>query len=287
MSERPNSSCDIVPASEVPLGRQRQLFNAAFAGYVAGSTKMNPEQFAGFLMRQGADLFYSRFVRVAERLVGVGYVNRFGNISRLAGMGVIPAGRGTGAVDALLERLLAEAQERRDHVYTLECFEQNPRALKVYLRHGFEIVGRMPGWQLPGPVEGAVAADAPFREISLLEAMRWPHFQEYPDVCWAACRHLLGKTAPGLRAFVQGEVCVVVTSPEVSPVRVVLLFSGHAQHANWPQLRAALGALTRHFPARAWTVPPVLPEDLGREVFAPLGFRQDALNQVLMNRKLV
>ncbi|MBS0659048.1 MAG: GNAT family N-acetyltransferase [Verrucomicrobia bacterium] len=286
MSARPHSSCDIVPACDVPLSRQRQIFNRAFDGYVAGTMKMNAEQFSGFLMRQGADLLYSRFVRVDQRLVGVGYINRFGNVARLAGMGVTPQGRGTGAVDLLMERLLAEARERQDHVMTLECFEQNPRALKVYQRHGFEIVGRMPGWRRSGPVAGGSGDDGPFREIPLLEALRWPHFQEYPNVAWPACRHLLGKTAPGVRAFVQGDVCIVLTAPDVSPVRVVLLLSGHAEHANWPQLRAALAALTRRFPERSWTVPPVLPDDLGREVFAPLGFEPEPLNQVLMTRAL-
>lgn len=283
----PKGPCDLVPACDVPLTKQRDIFNTAFAGYVAGSMKMNSAQFAGFLMRQGADLFYSLFVRVNARPVGFGYINRCGNVSRLAGMGVTPGARGTGAVDLLMERLLEEARARQDHAMVLECFEQNPRALAVYRRHGFEIVGRMPGWHHTGPAGTDSLHVGALREIPLLEAARWPHYREYPELPWAVCRHLVLKAAPGVRAFVHGEVCVVISSPEASPVRFVAFFSGDATSPNWPELRNAAAAITRHFPDRVWHVPQVFPEEAGRGVFAPLGFTADPLNQVLMRRELM
>lgn len=284
---QPKGPCDIVPACEVPFTRQRDIFNTAFAGYVAGSMKMTSEVFARFLMGHGVDLFHSRFVRVNARPVGFGYINRSGNISRLGGMGVTPGARGTGAVDRLMERLLAEAGERGDHAMVLECFEQNPRALAVYRRHGFEIVGRMPGWQHTGVIGVDAVNGGALVEIPLLDAARWPSASEFPEIPWQVSRLIIPKLAPGARAFVHGEACLVISSPDASPVRISVLLSGDVQRSNWLELRNAVAALTRHFPDRTWQAPVVHPEEAGRGVFAPLGFVREPLNQVLMRKDLV
>src|SRR3712207_493805 len=122
-------SFEIVPAAELSPAEQAALANAAFANYVGGWTNMNAESLARFLLLQGTDLYYSRFLRVAGELAGFGYINRTGDVLRLSGMAFIPSARGTGAAAHLLEHLLGEARERGDRLMTLEVIQQNPRGV--------------------------------------------------------------------------------------------------------------------------------------------------------------
>src|SRR5437763_10012360 len=100
----------IIPVYEVPVAEQAKVFNDAFAGYVAGSFVMDPGALAAFFCGHGVDLCYSRFVRDETRaLVSFGFINRTGNITRLAGMGTVPAARRFGAGRFLMSHLLNEA----------------------------------------------------------------------------------------------------------------------------------------------------------------------------------
>src|SRR4249919_1581989 len=100
---------EIIPAIDVALDDQATVANAAFAGYVGGWTDMDASALARFLLLQGTDLIYSRFVRTPDGLSGFGYINRTGNILRLSGMALISSARGSGAAAQLLLHLLEEA----------------------------------------------------------------------------------------------------------------------------------------------------------------------------------
>src|SRR5438105_240043 len=102
---------EIVPAQDLSLAEQARVFTDAFAGYLAGSIELDATGLGRFLCAQGVDIYYSRFVRSKTgELAGFGCINRTGNISRLAGMGTVPAARRTGAAAFLLSHLLDEAK---------------------------------------------------------------------------------------------------------------------------------------------------------------------------------
>ena len=128
---------EMIPAYDVPLAEQAKIFSRAFTGYVGGSFEMDAAGLARFILHQGADLSYSYFARTAEGLAGFAYINRTGNISRVAGMGVVPAARRAGLARRLLAHLLEEAQTRGDQAMMLEVIEQNPAAHRLYLQQGF------------------------------------------------------------------------------------------------------------------------------------------------------
>src|SRR6266550_4712287 len=134
---------EIVPAHELLLAEQANIFNRAFAGYLAGWSEMDAGALARFLCAQGADLCYSRFVRAKGELAGFGYINRTGNISRLAAMGTVPEARRTGAAAHLLSQLVDESKTRGDAAMMLEVFEQNLPALALYRRYGFHELSRL------------------------------------------------------------------------------------------------------------------------------------------------
>src|ERR1700682_694867 len=96
---------EIIPAHEVTLSEQAIVFTEAFAGYLVGSMRMDAESLARFFSAQGVDLCHSRFVRASGKLAGFGYINRTGNISRLAAMGVVPSARRAGGARHLLRHL--------------------------------------------------------------------------------------------------------------------------------------------------------------------------------------
>src|ERR1043166_9133143 len=102
---------EIVPAHDVPLSDQAKVFNDAFTGYVAGSVKLDANSLAAFMCGHGVDLCYSRFARDEKGvLASFGYINRTGNVTRLAGMGTVSAARRSGAAQFLMSHLLDEAK---------------------------------------------------------------------------------------------------------------------------------------------------------------------------------
>jgi ribosomal protein S18 acetylase RimI-like enzyme len=271
---------EIVPAAAVPLDEQARLANAAFAGYVGGWVEMDAISFARFLMIQGADLFHSRLVRVNGTLAGFGYITRTANVVRLSGMALIPAARGTGAAAELLLRLFAEAQENRDEAMILEVIEQNPRAIALYRRHGFREITRLVGWRRSVDEAPAAGPMPPLQPMPVLEALRSSAVREYPEIPWPISRHAIARV-PKTSAFSAGDVRVVISDTEATPLRIHGLLSASG---DWDELRAAVGALTALFPERELFAPPIWPEEYGANLFEPLGFKREPISQFLMRR---
>jgi GNAT superfamily N-acetyltransferase len=272
---------EIVPAHDLALAEQANVFTEAFAGYLAGSIPMNAESLGRFLSAQGADLCYSRFVRTSGRLVGFGYINRTGNISRLAGMGVVPSARRAGAARHLLLHLVDEAKKRGDNAMMLEVFEQNSGAHALYSSNGFHEITRLFGWRrkkdvdLPGEPPGSL------EEISLIAASQMRSALDYPEIPWQISRHLVVKVSAA-RAFRIGEAVIVIGDPSASPIRVHALINSSGKI---DEITPAFSAVLQRFKASEFFAPAIFPELFG-EVFQSLGFTREPLNQFLMRRDL-
>jgi ribosomal protein S18 acetylase RimI-like enzyme len=273
-------SFEIVPAANLPLPEQARIANTAFAGYVAGWSEMDAAALGSFLCLQGADLRYSRFIRVDGELAGFGYINRTGNFPRVSGMALIPSARGTGAASHLLLHLLGEARERGDAAMILEVIEQNPRALAFYRRHGFREIGHLLGWRrladgnIPSANEGAVI------ELPVLEALRRWSEHSYPDIPWQISPFAIAKVEKA-RAFRSGEAHVVIGDPTAQAIRIHGLFTANERLDG---VRAALARVLASFAGREFFCPAIWPEQFGAEIFEPLGFRREPLSQFLMRK---
>ena len=277
---------EIVPAHELSLAEQAQVANRAFAGYIGGWTDLDPGTLARFLTMQGADLLYSRFVRSDAGLLGFGYITRTANLSRLSGMGIVPEARGSGAAKRLLEHLLGEAATRGDEAMILEVIEQNPRAVAVYRRHGFQELGRLLGWRRSAetgmPQDTAIVGD----EVPPMQALRMPVASDYPELPWQISRHAVAK-APVVRAFRTETVCIVIGDPEAQPVRIYGCFTVDPPHAHvWEDLRGVFAGIVSRFPNREFFAPAIFPEEYGLLLFEPLGFKLEPISQFLMRRDL-
>jgi GNAT superfamily N-acetyltransferase len=278
----PNMTFEIIPAYDVPMAEQAKIFSQAFAGYVGGSFEMDAAGLARFIFHQGADLSYSYFARSVEGLTGFAYINRTGNISRVAGMGVVPTARRAGLARRLLVHLLDEAQTRGDQAMILEVIEQNPAAHELYVRQGFHETGHLLSWRRKAN-SPAIESTQPLEEISLIRASQISCALEYPDLPWPISRHAIAKSA-ARHAFRNGHALVVMGDPNVPPVRVHALSC--SDRMDWAALRETLSALLQRYPDCEFFTPPVFPEQFSQEVFQPLGFTREPLSQFLMRYDL-
>lgn len=275
---------EIIPGHAVPLAEQAGLFSQAFAGYVGGSFEMDAAGLARFICHQGVDLYYSRFARTSDGLAGFAYVTRTGNISRVAGMGVIPGARRSGVARRLLKHLRAEAQDRGDQAMMLEVIEQNPAARALYAQEGFRETDHLLGWRR-GAGAPAIESHEAIEEIPLIKASQMPSALEFPDLPWPVSRHALAKMATG-RAFRTSQALVVTSDPQLTPVRVHALSCPSPKGMDSSALRNALSALLQLYPGQEFFTPPVFPEQFGEEVFQPLGFAREPLSQFQMRYDL-
>jgi len=273
---------EIVPAHQVSLVEQAKVFNEAFAGYVAGSFQMDASSLAAFICGHGVDLCYSRFVRNEQgALVSFGFVNRTGDICRLAGMGTVPAARRSGAGTFLMSHLLNEAKTRSDAGMVLEVIEQNPPAVALYRSCGFGEMSRLFGWRTAAR---SIRLGAPaLQEIPITQAVGLAMPLDYPDLPWQISRHAAAKVASG-RAFAVGNAAVVIGGQNLSPIRIHA-FLGCDGH-NWESFRSLTSALLANFPGQEFFAPPVYPEQFGVQIFEPLKFRKESLSQFLMRKDL-
>lgn len=269
---------EIIPAYEVPMAEQAKVFSQAFTDYVGGSFEMDAASLARFIFHQGADLAFSYFMRTDAGLAGFAYINRNGNISRVAGMGVVPAARRSGLARRLLAHLLEEAQTRGDHAMMLEVIEQNPAAHRLYAQQGFREAGHLLSWRRKANPPANESIE-PLEEVSLIRASQIPSALEYPEIPWPISRHAIAKSAAKY-AFRSGQKLIVVGDLEVTSVRVHALSC--SDRMDWAGLRETLRGLLQRYPDREFFTPPVFPEQFGHEVFQPLGFAREPLSQFLM-----
>jgi ribosomal protein S18 acetylase RimI-like enzyme len=267
---------EIQPAHELPLAEQATVFNRAFAGYLAGWHDLDGEGAVRLICAQGIDLCYSRFVRANGALVGFGFISRTGNVSRLAGMGVVPEARRSGAASFIVSHLLDEAKERSDEAMVLEVFEQNVPALALYRHHNFRDLMRLFGWRVHKFETHSTAA---VEEISLLTASEMRSAVDFPDIPWQVSRHAVMKLADA-RAYKIDKACVVISNPKTPPIRI------HALLGDSNASRNALATVLGKFPGSEFFAPAIFPERFGAQLFQPLGFAREPLNQILMRHDL-
>ena len=115
-----------------------------------------PEMFAAEFAQPAARRLYL-VAEAANALIGyAGMMFTGGSQADVVTLAVTPArwGEGTGA--ALLTALVDEADKRGYEEVLLEVRKDNPRARRLYLRHGFAEVGIRRGYYQPSGVDAVV-----------------------------------------------------------------------------------------------------------------------------------
>lgn len=169
------SAIKLGPAEALPDEALTALMNSAFSDYVV-PMHLTAADLAAMIARDDISLAASHVAYTAGAPIGIALVairpGRDGPRTRLAAMGVAPAGRRAGAGRALLQRVVGEARARGSRMLVLEVFAHNTPARRLYEGAGFVARRRLLGFtlrraQLRAHDPGAVALRAAARDETL------------------------------------------------------------------------------------------------------------------------
>jgi len=263
-------------AGELAYPDLAQLVARAFANYIV-PVQPTPSALEARNRIEHVDLFASLVARQGGAPLGLALIARRGRNSRVAAMGVAVEARGSGVARALLERVIADARERRDHTLILECIASNERALQLYRRAGFQPIRRLVGWRA-----GALAPETqPIVEVDPRELGRLLARSDDGKLPWQlAPETLLGLTAPTRGWTIDGTAFAVgsVLEKEIA-IRAVFTRPDRRRGGNAARLIRGLAAV---FAPLRLAMAPIAPELLGAELAGHLGLSQHELAQIEM-----
>lgn len=271
-----------LPTDQLAPGALHAAFGRAFADYVAGPFLLPPDQWPGFLQRQGIDLALGRAV-----LDGHGAVQAFALVAprpglarwRLATMGAVPEARGSGAAARLLQDFVQRGRAAGLAALELEVFAQNERAVRLYRRHGFVEQHALHGWRHTAPDGEPGTAPAP--AVAADAALAWLRDAErrIADLPLQVGADIVAVLPPGWMAWRQGSAQLVFSGDAAAGLTVRSLVDlDPAQHDAEALLRALLAA----HPGVGVSVPALQRYDLGGAALRRCGFAPEPLHQLIM-----
>lgn len=276
----------LLPAGAIPPAQLHAAFNGAFADYLIGPFSLSLDQWPRFLARQGIDLARSRVA------VGTGGIQAFAFAAprsdhpawRLGTMGALPAARGSGAAQVLLEDFLARARAEQRVNAELECFAQNQRGLRLYQRQGFTPVCELFGYQRAADAAGVGPPQLGVEEVDLQDAYGWISDASVQlDLPMQVTAPSLQAQPVALQAWRCGSAQLVAA--ESAPAQLMFYSLVDRDPAQGDAGRL-VQHLLRCFPQHAVQVPQLQRDDLGGRALQRLGFRKLPLHQLLLRRPL-
>ena len=252
-----------------------QVFNQGFADYMV-PINIGLEQFFSMLRFDSIDVSSSRVVTRDGDAVGAALIARRGWNSRLAGMAIMPGGRGQGVGRWLMKQLLEEARQRGDRRMELEVIEQNSPAVSLYQQAGFVTLRRLISYILEKPAGEA----HPIDEIDLRVMGRLVSAYGLSDLPWQISGETVTQFGPPYQAYCHEDSYVAISSPESPQITLrSMLLMPEAKNKNWGE--KLLQGLFARFPNKTWRVPAIFPEEFGN-LFERVGFEREELSQFQM-----
>ena len=272
---------DTRPASDLPTPDLVQLLNLSFEGYVV-PVRFERSQFLTMLRKDNVDLEASRILFADGEPSGIALIARRGWSSRLAAMGLVKEARGKKAGSWLMESLIREARERGDRRMTLEVIEKNEVGVRLYKRHGFQVVRRLVSFVHQ---DAKQAAKNGLRELDLREMGRLVSLYGLPDLPWQLSGETIASLTPPARAYkTDTGACIAISNPETENIVIWSLLVEPEARGKGSALEL-LNAVMANHPGKTWHVPAILPEELGF-VYERAGFRREELSQFQMELSL-
>ncbi len=260
-------------------------FVGAFSDYVAGPLQLTLEQWPSLQGRQGIDGALSRVVVQEGAVVAFAFTCPRPETDRwrLGAMGALPAARGTGAAQALLDDFLARATAAGMAWAELECFAANERALRLYRSRGFEVVCPLDGWKATGAPASAPVPARDVRAVDRATAFAWLAEAErrIADLPFPGTHRSLSAQPRPLTFWQCGSAQLAFSVVEGTPTPIHSLVDLDPALRDAEVLAQAL--LAAHPDAFAQ---PVLRDDIGGAALERAGFERQAMGQVLMKRAL-
>lgn len=275
------SLADIVfsSASAFPLTVLAETFSRAFEDYFV-ALPSDPAALAARIRQDHIDLSASLVIEgVDHRPAGIAFIARRGDISRLAGMGIVQGWRGQGIGGTLMKTLLDQARARGEKRMLLEVIEQNPTGVLLYQKSGFAIKRRLVGYECADLT--GVSSDL-LEETSISQVADAVAKHGDDHLPWQLAVATLAAFTPPWLAFRLGPALALVNvGTENVTLRALVVATGHRRHGHG---KALLGALAARYPGRRWVVPAMVPEELAARFFVSSGFALSPLSQFEMIR---
>ncbi|NMO23132.1 GNAT family N-acetyltransferase [Pyxidicoccus fallax] len=266
---------ELTPASELSLRALSTVFARSFEGYFVNLPDV-PALFDARVRSEHISLEESRIARVDGEPVGLVLMARRGRVSRVAGMGLMPAYRNRKLGGAMLRPLMDEARARGDSRMMLEVIEQNTAGVKLYERLGFQRVRRLVGFVGTPAAEPATLEEVEPRECALL----------LPDgLPWQLAPATVAGLALPARAFKLGPAVAVIADVS-APTLALRSFVVEPEARGKGHGRRLLRALAAAWPGKPLAVGAVVPEGLCDRFFLGAGFSYPALSQLEMSHDL-
>ncbi|WP_277673572.1 GNAT family N-acetyltransferase [Piscibacillus halophilus] len=141
--------------SECPIDQLVDVWNRGFKGYIV-DVSMTMQSFLKKMVTEDLDPEHSVVAFDGDYPVGIVMTGfRQGEDALYAwngGTAIDPEYRGTGVSHALMEEVLSVYKEKGVHTAYLEAISTNIRAIKLYEKHGYELIERLTFFS--GPEEG-------------------------------------------------------------------------------------------------------------------------------------
>jgi ribosomal protein S18 acetylase RimI-like enzyme len=260
---------DLTPASELSLRELSALFARSFEGYFV-TIPDAPLLFDARARSEHISLAESRIARVQGEPVGLVLMARRGRVSRVAGMGIVPAHRNRKLGGDMLRPLLEEARARGDTRMVLEVIEQYAPAVKLYERLGFQRARRLVGFS------GTLAPEpAALEEVEPLDCARL-----LPEsLPWQLAPATVAGLALPARAFRLGPAVAVVADVSAPTLAVRALAVEPAARGKGAG-RRLLRALAAAHPGKSLAVSAIVPEGPCERFFLGAGLTHLSLSQL-------
>jgi GNAT superfamily N-acetyltransferase len=267
-------------AADLAYADLAALLERAFASYLV-PVRGVPRRVEARNRAEHVDLFASRIAWRDGEPIALAMIARRGRRSRVAAMGVVAEARGTGVGTQLLDAVIEDARGRGDESLVLECFAANPRALGVYGRAGFVPTRRLVGWR-----SGALVPEAqPIVDVDPTELARALARSDHGSLPWQLAFETLVAVTEPVRGWTIDGSAFAVGSELPAEVSIAALFT-RPEHRRQGHAARLVRGLAGRFAPRPLVMPPIVPEQLGRELAVHLGLAPYELEQVEMMHAL-
>lgn len=277
----------IEPADRVEPAALHAAFTLAFSDYLIGPFSLSPTQWPSFMARQAVSLGSSRVVCRGSEVLAFALVAPRPDVSRwrLATMGAVPAARGSGVAQALLDDFVARAALAGQRAVELEVFAQNERAVRLYRSRGFEPRHELLGYRWPAgtaAAQGSGDHDA-VREVGREQAFAWLADTQalLPGLPLQVTPPVLAALPNALQCWQYGQAQLVFS---IAAARSAVVHSLADRQPGQLDAEHLVRALLARHGADGIEVPQLQRPDVGGEALARAGFERQALHQLLMQR---
>lgn len=280
-------SVELEPAHRLPAEQLHAAFVQAFADYLIGPFDLPFDRWPHFLGRQCLDLALSRVAVADGSVIAFAFVahRAGGSRWRLATMGALPAARGSGVAQTLLDDWIERAEAAGVEALELEAFAQNERAVRLYRSRRFEVLHELHGYEGTIGAEPTASPELHGDEVALASAFAW---LDEADRCVAdlplqVTTASLAALPDPLRAWRLDTAQIILSLNGQGAVAIHCLLDLDPGQRN---AEALVQGLRRHFAGHRVVVPPLQRLDLGGQALQRSGLRPQPLHQVMMSRKV-